>query len=226
MVENINFLLVGNSRLHWAKNLQNKYSFFHTQKDHILPQNINFNNLIWASVGKLPNVLLKQENQITTKDIRLKNLPDYFGVDRALGCFEALKTIENPLNKNLLVADCGTTLSLTKINSTGSILGGQIIPGFRTQLRSMEQFTKNLKFPKKENIPMQDFLIKTEEAMLKGVFNSLVSLINFSFNPTKDILIMCGGDSELIANGLKQENKKIIIKPNLVIQGMISHINN
>ena len=93
MIDDINFLLVGNSRLHWAENLQPKYKFFHTQKNNNVPQNINLNNLIWASVGKLPDFSLKQENRISTQDIKLKNLPNHFGVDRALGCLEALKII-------------------------------------------------------------------------------------------------------------------------------------
>ena len=225
MVENINFLLVGNSRLHWAKNLQYTYRFLHTQKNNQVPKNINLNSLIWASVGKLPDLSLKQENQITTQQINLKNLPDYFGVDRALGCLEALKIVDNPLKKDLLIADCGTTISLTKLTSKGSIIGGQIIPGFMTQLRSMENYTSNLKVPKNYKIPNQDFLIPTEDAMLKGVYNCLIGVINFSFEPSKDILIICGGDSELIGSGLKKKNKEIIIVPNLVMQGMISHYN-
>ena len=225
MVEDMNFLLVGNSRLHWAENIKNKYRFFHTQRNHKLPQHLNLNNLIWASVGKEPDLFLKRENEITTQDIKLKNLPDYFGVDRALGCFEALKIIENPLQKDLLIADCGTTLSLTKLTAKGAILGGQISPGFLTQLRSMEQYTKNLKRPIKYEIPIQDFLINTEDSMLKGVANSLLGLINLSFNTTKDILILCGGDSELLGSELKQKYEEIIIAPNLVMQGMISHLN-
>ena len=226
MVKDINFLLVGNSRLHWAENLQNNYRFSHTERNNKVPQHINLNNLIWASVGKLPELFLKQENEIRTKDIKLKNLPDYFGVDRALSCLEALNIVENPLQKDLLIADCGTTLSLTKLTAKGSIIGGQITAGFLTQLRSMEQYTKNLKAPEKYDIPIQDFLINTEDSMLKGVSNSLMGVINLSFNPTKDILIMCGGDSELIGSLLKQKKEEIIIAPNLVMQGMITHFNN
>ena len=226
MIDDIKFLLVGNSRLHWAENLQNKYKFFHTPRNNEVPRNINLNNLIWASVGKLPDLPLKQENKISTQDIKLKNLPDHFGVDRALGCLEALKIIENPSRKEILIADCGTTLSLTKLTSQGSIIGGQITPGFLTQLRSLEKYTKNLKTPKKYDIPIQDFLINTEEAMLKGVYNSLIGVINLSFNPVRDILIMCGGDAELIGTVLKQRNEEIIISPNLVMQGMITHFNN
>ncbi len=226
MVEDINFLLVGNSRFHWAINFQNQYRFSHTKRTNKVPKNINLNNLIWASVGVLPDFSLKQDNEIKTQDIKLKNLPNYFGVDRALGCLEALKIIENPLQKDLLIADLGTSLSLTKLTANGSVIGGQIAPGLLTQFKSLEQYTKNLKAPTKYYIPIQDFLIKTEDSILKGVSNSLIGVINSSFDPAKDILIMCGGDSEIIGSILKQKNKEIIIAPNLVMQGMISHFNN
>ena len=223
MVSEINFLLVGNSRLHWANYSQNQSKFFHTKKGQKVPENIDVNQLIWASVGKLPNFSLKEENEIKTKDIQLSNLPNFFGIDRALACLAALKTIENPLNKDLLIADLGTILSITKLNSNGSILGGQLIPGFLTQLKSMEQNTKNLKVPKNYNIPNRDFLINTEEAILKGVINSLTGVINNSFNPLKDILVTCGGDSQLITKSLKKKKNNVINAPNLVMEGMIIH---
>ena len=223
MVSDINFLLVGNSRLHWAKYSKNQSKFFHTKKGQKVPENIDVNQLIWASVGKLPNFSLKEENEIKTKDIHLSNLPDYFGIDRALACLAALKTIENPSNKDLLIADLGTILSITKLNSNGSILGGQLIPGFLTQLKSMEQNTKNLKVPKNNKIPTEDFLMNTEEAILKGVINSLTSVINSLFNPEKDILIIWGGDSQLLTKYLKTQKENIINAPNLVMEGMIIH---
>jgi len=223
MISDINFLLVGNSRLHWAKYSQNQSKFFHTKKEQEIPDNIDLDQLIWASVGKLPNFLLKEENEIKTHDIPLSNLPDYFGVDRALASLAAIKIIKNPLKKDLLVADFGTILSITKLNSNGSIIGGQLSPGFLTQLKSMDQNTKNLKVPKKYNIPTQDFLFKTEDAILKGVINCLTGVINSSFDPSKDILITCGGDSQLITKVLKNKRKNIINAPDLVMKGMIIH---
>jgi len=143
MVSDINFLLVGNSRLHWAKYAESEYKFFHTNKNDALPENMNTNKIIWAAVGESPKLILKKKNEIKTKDIQLSNLPDFFGVDRALACLAALKIIENPFKKDLLIADFGTILSITKLNPNGSILGGQLIPGFLTQLKSMQQSTKN-----------------------------------------------------------------------------------
>jgi len=223
MVPDINFLLIGNSRLHWAKYSENQSKFFHTKKEQKVPENIDLDQLIWASVGKLPNFLLEKDNEIKTKDIRLSNLPDYFGVDRALACLAALNIIANPLKKDLLIADFGTILSITKLNSNGSIIGGQLIPGLLTQLKSMEQNTKNLKVPKKYDIPTKDFLMNTEEAILKGVINSLTEVINSLFNPSKDILITCGGDSEYLTKSLKTQKENIINAPNLVMEGMIIH---
>jgi len=223
MVSDINFLLVGNSRLHWANYSQNQSKFFHTEKEQKVPDHIDLDQLIWASVGKLPNFLMKKENEIKTKDIQLSNLPDYFGVDRALACIAALKIIENPFKKDLLIADFGTILSITKLNSNGSIIGGQLTPGFLTQLKSMEQNTKNLKVPKKYDIPIKDFLINTEEAILKGVINSLTGVINSLFNPENDILVICGGDSELLTKSLKTQQENIINAPDLVMEGMIIH---
>lgn len=218
-----NFLLVGNSRLHWATRYDHENKFFHTEKDCKIPKNINLNDLIWASVGEMPNFILRKDNEIKTKDIKLSNLPDFFGVDRALGCLAASRIIKNPQKKDLLIADCGTILSLTKLDAKGSIIGGQLAPGFLTQLRSMELYTKNLKVPEKYIIPSEDFLIDTGDAILKGVFNSLNGLINCLFKPSQDILITCGGDSNLITKILKKKNKEIINAPNLVMDGMIIH---
>ena len=223
MISDINFLLVGNSRLHWAKYSKNQSKFFHTKKEQNVPENIDLDQLIWASVGKLPNFLLRKKHEIKTKDIQLSNLPDYFGIDRALACIAALKIIENPLKKDLLIADFGTILSITKLNSNRSVIGGQLIPGFLTQLKSMEQNTKNLKLPKKYDIPIKNFLMNTEEAILKGVMNSLTSVLNSLFNPEKDILIICGGDSKLLTKSLKTQKENIINAPNLVMEGMITH---
>ena len=223
MVSERNFLLIGNSRLHWAEYYQNQYKFFHTQKNDKIPNNFDTSNLIWASVGKSPNFLLREENEIKTKDIKLSNIPDYFGVDRALACLAASKTIANPLKKNLLIADCGTILSITKLDANGSIIGGQLTPGFLTQLKSIEKYAKNLTFPQKLEIPDCEFLIDTEDSILKGVVNSLIGVINLSFNPIKDILIICGGDSTLITKILNNQNQEIINLPNLVMEGMIIH---
>ncbi len=221
MTNVVDYLLIGNTRLHWAFNQNNLYKFSHTLVNESLPKHINFKKLIWASVGKYHTNNLLKTNQVTLKDINLKNMPNFIGVDRALVCFAALRMIKNKLCKNFLIVDLGTTVSMTKIDNQGNILGGQLFPGFTTQLKSMEQNTKNLIYPNKLFIPNNKFEISTMNAMLRGVYNSIIGAINISFDKTKDILILCGGDANLIGNSLRKEIKSFIVEPNLVMHGMI-----
>ena len=217
----VDYLLIGNTRLHWAVNKNSSYKFSNTLVNDSLPKNIDLKKLIWASVGKYPTNNLLKKNQVTIKDINLINMPHFIGIDRALACFAALIMFKSKSRRNSLIVDLGTTVSITKIDHQGNILGGQLFPGFTTQLKSMEQSTKNLVSPNKLYIPNNKFEISTMDAMLRGVYNSITGAINISFDRTKDILILCGGDANLIGNTLKQEIKNIIIEPNLVMHGMI-----
>ena len=217
----VDYLLIGNTRLHWAVNKNSSYKFSNTLVNDSLPKNIDFKKLIWASVGKYHTNNLLKKNQVTIKDINLINMPHFIGIDRALACFAALIMFKSKSSRNLLIVDLGTTVSITKIDHQGNILGGQLFPGFTTQLKSMEQSTKNLVSPNKLYIPNNKFEISTMDAMLRGVYNSITGAINISFDRTKDILILCGGDANLIGNTLKQEINNIIIEPNLVMHGMI-----
>ena len=221
MTNIVDYLLIGNTRLHWAFYKNSSYKFSHTLVNDSLPKNIDFKKLIWASVGNYSTNNLLKKNQVTLKDINLRNMPHFIGIDRALVCFAALSMFKNKLSKNLLIVDLGTTVSITKIDNQGNILGGQLFPGFTTQLKSMEQSTKNLISPKKLFIPSNKFEISTMNAMLRGVYNSIIGAINISFDRTKDLLILCGGDANLIGNSLKKEIKNFIIEPNLVMYGMI-----
>ena len=217
----VDYLLIGNTRLHWAVNKNSSYKFSNTLVNDSLPKNIDLKKLIWASVGKYPTNNLLKKNQVTIKDINLINMPHFIGIDRALACFAALIMFKSKLSKNLLIVDLGTTVSITKIDHQGNILGGQLFPGFTTQLRSMEESTKNLVFPNKLFIPNNKFEISTMNAMLRGVYNSITGAINIAFDRTKDILILCGGDANLIGKSLKKEIKNFVIEPNLVMYGMI-----
>ena len=217
----VDYLLIGNTRLHWAVNKNSSYKFSNTLVNDSLPKNIDFKKLIWASVGKYPTNNLLKKNQVTIKDINLINMPHFIGIDRALACFAALIMFKSKSRRNSLIVDLGTTVSITKIDHQGNILGGQLFPGFTTQLKSMEQSTKNLVSPNKLYIPNNKFEISTMDAMLRGVYNSITGAINISFDRTKDILILCGGDANLIGNSLKKEIKNFIIEPNLVMHGMI-----
>jgi len=219
--QDFDYLLIGNSRLHWALRRDNLYEFFHTLSNQRLPEKINFKKLIWASVGTYPTNKFLKRNEISINKLALKGIPHHIGIDRALACFAAHKIIENKYKKNILIIDLGTTVSITKIDNRGTLIGGQLLPGFTTQLKSMHQNTKNLSIPKKIFIPTNNFEISTNKAMLRGVYNSIIGAIHLSFDPKKDLLILCGGDANLIGKSIKKEIKNILIETNLVMYGMI-----
>ena len=215
------YLLIGNSRLHWAIKKDNSYEFFHTLFDQRFPENVNLKKLVWASVGKYPTIKLSNNNEINISNLTFKKMPDHIGIDRALACFAAYKIIENEFKKNILIVDLGTTVSITKIDNKGNLIGGQLLPGFTTQLKSMDENTKNLTFPKNTFIPSNNFQTATFKAMLRGVYNSIFGAIKLSFNPKQDVLIICGGDAKFLGETIRKEIKNIIIEPNLVMYGMI-----
>ena len=219
--QDFDYLLIGNTRLHWALRNKKSYKFCHTLLDQSFPTKINLKKLIWASVGKYPTNKFSKDNEITLDNLSCNNIPQYIGIDRALACFAAHKIIENKYKKNILIVDLGTTVSITKINYEGKLIGGQLFPGFTTQLKSMEQNTKNLKFPDNVFIPNNNFEISTDKAMLRGVYNSIIGAINLSFDAAEDLLIFCGGDSNLIKNSIKQDIQNCIVEPDLVMYGMI-----
>ena len=221
MTKIVDYLLIGNTRLHWASTQNYSYKFSHTLVNDSLPKNIDYKKLIWASVGNYPTNNFLKKNQVTIKDTNFKNIPSNIGIDRALVCFAAQRMIKNNLSKNILIVDLGTTVSMTKIDNRGNILGGKLFPGFAVQLKSMAQNTKNLAFPNKIFIPNNKFEISTMNAMLRGVYHSIIGAINISFDRTKDILILCGGDANLIGSSLKKEIKHFLIEPNLAMYGMI-----
>ena len=219
--QDFDYLLIGNSRLHWALRKDDSYEFCHTSFDQTLPDKINLKELIWASVGKFPTIKFTQKNKITINELSLKKIPQHIGIDRALACLAAHTIIENKYKKNLLIVDLGTTISITKIDNKGSLIGGQLLPGFKTQLKSMEQSTKNLTLPENFFIPTNNFEISTSKAMLRGVYNSIIGAIKLAFNAKQDLLILCGGDADFIGKSIKEEIANFIIEPDLVMYGMI-----
>tara|TARA_Y100001968_G_scaffold321335_1_gene355585 strand:+ start:12372 stop:13055 length:684 start_codon:yes stop_codon:yes gene_type:complete len=221
MNSTFDYLLIGNTRLHWAEKIGENYQFNHSLLHQPLPENLNIEKLLWASVGNYQTNVFRKDKELKTKDINLKNFPPNFGIDRTLGCFGALKFTKNPNKKDIVIADFGTTLSITKINSEGNLIGGQLIPGFITQLKAMTENTKNLEMPINLKIPQDNFLIDSKKAMIKGVVNCLLGAVRLAFNPRKDILILCGGDCEIIKPNFPSELEDIIIRPNLVMEGMI-----
>ena len=218
-------LLIGNSRWHWAQEKLNTWEFFHTSSN--WPNNISIEDHLftWAAVGKIPPLKYFQpKNRITLEQVPLPNTPPWVGVDRALAGWEAWKkSTKSGVHKNgLLIADAGTVLSLTRINSKGEFAGGQLIPGLRLQISAMANSAYNLKNQKITQFPETKFPFSTNEAMLKGTLQALLGVIIEAQITTQAPLWLCGGDAPILKDHLKQKNILMYHHPNLALEGMIS----
>ena len=219
-----NYLMIGNTRWHWATKIQENCKYFHTTPNPIEFKDKNYSELSWASVGPIPeNLKLCPSKKINLDDVPLINLPSNLGIDRALASWSAYKKQSSFKSKeqDLIVIDAGTIMSVTKITKKGVFAGGQLISGLRLQLSSMANGAFNLEAPLIKTIPKETFQYETKNAMVRGAINGLLGLILKIFEETKLPIWMCGGDAPLILNELKNTHIDINYCPNLVLEGMI-----
>jgi len=219
-----NYLMIGNTRWHWASKIKKNWKYFHTMPNPIEFKNKDYSQLTWASVGPVPkNINLCPSKKIILDNVPLSNLPSNLGIDRALASWSAFKKNSSLRSKkqDLIVIDAGTVLSVTKITNKGEFAGGQLISGFRLQLSSMSSGAFNLETPIVKNIPTEIFQYETKNAMIRGSMNGLIGLILKIHEETKLPIWMCGGDAPIILNELKNKDIDVNHFPNLVLEGMI-----
>ena len=219
-----NYLMIGNTRWHWASKRKKNWKYFHTSPNPIEFKDKDYSQLTWASGGSVPeNIKLCPSNKINLDDVPLINLPSNLGIDRALASWSAYKKQSSFKSKeqDLIVIDAGTIMSITKITKKGVFAGVQLISGLRLQLSSMANGSLNLENPIIKTIPIDTFQHETKNAMVRGAINGLLGLILKIFEETNLPIWMCGGDAPLILNELKKTNININYCPNLVLEGMI-----
>ncbi len=219
------YLLIGNSRWHWAINYENQWNYSHTKAKEDMLNNLNTKSFKWASVGELPTneTLLDNFQEITIKDIPLKNIPLWLGIDRALSALGAVtKAKKNKaISNGIIIADAGTILSVTCIQLDGTFLGGQLVPGLKLQISAMVGGAKNLKDPGILKIPSEMFPRQTHEAMQRGSLEAVTGCLANAQKHLNMPIWLCGGDSDLLIHELKRQQLNVEHHPNLVLEGMI-----
>ncbi|MFY0644863.1 MAG: type III pantothenate kinase [Bacteroidia bacterium] len=146
------------------------------------------------------------------------NSPETLGTDRiasAIGTYHAYP------NKNSLIIDLGTCLTIDLIDSKGVFRGGLISPGVQMRFRAMNEFTaalplvefnNNVTFPGKT----------TEESMQVGVYQSIVyeikGYIDSQMEQYGELKVVdCSG---MNLNFDKVLNYKIFAHPKMVLKGL------
>ena len=129
------WLLIGNSRWHWAEGpLADRRYWSEPPAPELsaVPDR-------WAAVGPWPPGL-NTADRITVAQVPLLGAPTWLGVDRALAGWQAWRRSGLPV----LVADAGTALSLTWVDHQGGFGGGRLLAGAALQLQALHNGTQAL----------------------------------------------------------------------------------
>jgi len=151
--------------------------------------------------------------------------PASMGVDRWLAMIAAFKLSNIRETETVCIIDCGTAITLDLLDSTGKHLGGLIMPGYQTMIRSLDKETGDIRVSEYiYNESLTSCLASsTEKAISNGCSQLIVggwSAIMSNQQNASDGKMHCivtGGDGEWVSGGLPLTNT---YNPYLVLQGL------
>ncbi len=195
----------------------------------LLESNPDINNAIISSVRKndggisekldifnVPVLLLDVNTPLPIANLYRTN--QTLGRDRIAAAVGANYRFRN---KNLLVIDAGTAITIDFVSSGNEFLGGNISPGMSMRLRALHEFTDKLPLVKPSgSVPLLGD--DTESAILAGVVNGIIFEIDEYVNRQKirypDLkVVLTGGDAMFFDKKLKNS---IFVDLNLNLQGL------
>ena len=166
-----------------------------------------------SSVRKLPEEMKNRRNTIflshkTDLPIELDyETPETLGADRiaaAVGAFDLFP------ERNNLIIDLGTCVTIDLVDSEGVYRGGVIAPGLKMRMKAMSAYTDQLPDISSEwyNIKERIMGKTTKECMLNGSYQSIIHEINgvlktLEKNFTSLNMILSGGDADFFESKLK-----------------------
>ncbi|EAW35043.1 pantothenate kinase [Lyngbya sp. PCC 8106] len=226
-------LMIGNSRLHWAKfedlklleTWNTEYSYFENYQDNFL----DIVPIRLASVVPKQTKLWQQYPNvevITLEQIPLKNLYSTLGIDRALAVLGAGTQLGFPV----LVIDAGTALTFTGCDRDQSLVGGAILPGLGLQFSALANKTAALpQMSKPQHLP-QRWAIETQEAIHSGtVYTLLAGIRDFIEAWCQDFpesqIVLTGGDAHILITYLQEHFPSVYTQileiPDVIFWGIL-----
>lgn len=222
------WLLIGNSRWHWAQSGPEGLLCRSLTPDLALAELVGAPSgmgtsgaapLAWAATGALPPQLpLDPRRRLQLADVPLQGLPPWLGIDRALAGWRAHRLSAAAV----LVADAGTVLSLTRVSATGRFAGGRLLAGAALQLRAMAEATGALPAtPLPPTLPPDPWPRPTAAAMAAGVLRGLAAAVRQAWQEACQEepgcrLWLAGGDGEALAPLLG-----VTAEPALALRGLV-----
>lgn len=222
------WLLIGNSRWHWAQRAPGGLLCRSLAPEQALAELAAAPGaapasgpapLAWAATGALPpRFPLDPRRRLQLADVPLQGLPPWLGIDRALAGWRAHRLS----GAAVLVADAGTVLSLTRVSATGRFAGGRLLAGAALQLRAMAEATSALPAtPLPVTLPPDPWPQPTAAAMAAGVLRGLAAAVRQAWLEACQEepgcrLWLAGGDGEALAPLLG-----VPAEPALALRGLV-----
>ena len=142
------------------------------------------------------------------------DVPDYVTPDRAAAIIASRYLFKG---RECMIFDFGTTLTVDFLDADGKYEGGNISPGLRTRLRSLNRYTRSLPLidaPESESSTGKDIRSSIESGVVSGIIFESEGYI--SRHPEK-ISVFTGGDAIYFAKRMKNS---IFVVSNLVLMGL------
>jgi len=217
---------IGNTRSKWvlfSKEGKIQDSGITSDVNNWIQKHLDFE--VWVScVGKLPELgpyhrLLTLEN-LDGINIGIEN-PQTLGVDRIAGILGALSRFNKA---NMLIIDAGSCITYDYLINQKNYEGGAISPGLNLRFKSMNDYTFALPLIDSKSLSSEISHIEknTKTAIQSGVFCGVIDEIDTRIRRFCDkfndaIVILTGGDAELLGNQLKTN---IFVEPYLIHYGL------
>ena len=232
------WLLIGNSRWHWAqRHTDGSLVFWDSQPPATLAAPLRPRS--WAAVGAVPPDLpLPAAVRLTLAAVPLAAAPPWLGVDRALAAWGAWQRWRCPL----LVVDAGTALSFTRVDSQGGFAGGRLQAGVALQWRALATGTAALAAPAAtlastawSGLPPV-WPAATDEALASGVLRGCAAAVAAAWRDGRQQeprlqLVLTGGDGSRLVPLLAAEQAlvpelrhaaPVRLSPHLVMEALVA----
>ncbi len=213
---NVTIGLFEKNSLIYKNNIHTDINYDYKQDLSILYTSYSFCDCIISSVvDEITNIIAEAVNAIIGKTpavvssgmnldlvIKAEN-PAKIGCDRLVNAYAAKKLYSTPA----IVIDAGTATTFDIINENGDFIGGLIMPGINTQLKSLSSNTSKLPELNLSDFTTNTKIINTEtsKAILSGVVNghtrAIEGLITDCRQELKQtpITILTGGNANIIS---------------------------
>ena len=149
--------------------------------------------------------------------------PATLGADRVAAACGAWKVTEGA---PCVVVDAGTCITVDYVDSTGSYLGGAILPGISMKFHALHTFTAKL--PLLDNVASDNCPVTgrtTEESMVAGVLTATRFAVDgfVNYYRRKDArvrVLLTGGDAGMLADAGMLRDGQCTVQPHLVALGL------